>query len=270
MSKILYGISTASQFVEGAPIPICGDVLSNLRKAQKLGYNGIEVHMLETEPLDIDQILEVCNEENLKIASLVTGKLYNQLGIGIADPDESKASMVMRRLKRYVDLASLLNTDIVLGWIRGRIEQYPSKELYYLALGNKIKELDNYAGKKNVRILIEGINRYETKALNCGHEILEFIEKNTLENSYVHLDTFHMNIEEADMLETIRNCKDKLGYIHFADNTRHYPGAGALDFKLIIKTLHDIRYEGFVSVECLPLPDGITAAQEAIRTIKSL
>lgn len=263
----MFGFSTASKFVDGAPILICGDIASNLRKARELGYDGIEIHMRETEPVDIDYILEVCNKEDAKIASLVTGKLYNHTGIGIADPDESKASTVMEGLKRYVDLASLLKTDIVFGLIRGRVEQYPSKEQFYVSLGKKVKELDNYAGKKNVRILIEGINRYETNSLNSGQEIFDFIKKYNLENSYVHLDTFHMNIEEADMLKTIRYCKDKLGYVHIADNTRLYPGAGSLDFKAIIKTLQEIDYDGFVNVECHPLPDGITAAQEAMKTI---
>ena len=73
-----------------------------------------------------------------------------------------------------------------------------------------------------------------------------------------------MNIEEADMCAAIRLCGHRLGYLHVADNTRTYPGSGALDFKAILKALEDIHYTGFVTVECLPQPDRETAAKKAI------
>ena len=65
----------------------------------------------------------------------------------------------------------------------------------------------------------------------------------------------------------IRYCSGKIGYIHFADNNRKYPGAGHLDFKKIIQAINDTGYEGFISVECLAQPSGEEAARLAMLNI---
>jgi len=79
-----------------------------------------------------------------------------------------------------------------------------------------------------------------------------------------------MNIEERSMEEAILMCGDKLGYIHVADNNRRACGDGSIDFKKVLDALGKISYKGYISVECLPLPDGITAARKSILHLKSL
>jgi sugar phosphate isomerase/epimerase len=96
---------------------------------------------------------------------------------------------------------------------------------------------------------------------------MEFIEKNKLENCFVHLDTFHMGIDETDPAAAIQLCGKKLGYMHLADNSRCYPGSGQFDFRKILQALDTIEYGGYLSVECLPKPDGITAARYAIKHV---
>ena len=72
------------------------------------------------------------------------------------------------------------------------------------------------------------------------------------------------------MLETIRYCKDRLGYFHVADNTRSYPGTGQLPFPEIMQTLQEINYNGYVSVECLPGNNRYETAHAAIEYLKSI
>ena len=103
---------------------------------------------------------------------------------------------------------------------------------------------------------------------NTAEETLAFINTYGLSNTYVHLDTFHMNIEEADMAKSIRSCGDKLGYIHFADSNRLYPGAGHIDFAPVMKALAETAYAGSLSVECIPLPDSRTAALMGIKAMR--
>jgi sugar phosphate isomerase/epimerase len=107
------------------------------------------------------------------------------------------------------------------------------------------------------------INRYEADSLTTAREAIDFITENKLENTYVHLDTFHMNIDEYSPDKAIRQCGSLLGYVHLAENTRHYPGYGRLDFGEVFAALDAIGYNGFVSVECLPVPSGPEAAKRA-------
>ena len=68
-----------------------------------------------------------------------------------------------------------------------------------------------------------------------------------------------MNIEESNIVDAVTKTGDQLGYVHFADNTRHAPGQGQTDFKQILSALEKIGYSGPVVAEVLPLPDDNTA-----------
>jgi sugar phosphate isomerase/epimerase len=125
------------------------------------------------------------------------------------------------------------------------------------------------AAERGVKVFVEVINRYETNIFTTVAETLEFLDSRGIPNCFIHLDTFHMNIEETDACAAIRAAGKRLGYFHVADNTRRYPGSGALDFVPVFGALKEAGYRGFVSVECLPWPDGKTAAERAIDHLKA-
>ena len=118
-------------------------------------------------------------------------------------------------------------------------------------------------------MVIEVINHYETNIFITAKETVDFLCENALDNCYVHLDTYHMGLEEYDPYEAIRLCGKRLGYFHVSDNSRRYPGSGQFDFKRILAVLKEIGYSGFVTVECLPDPDRETAAKKAISHLKA-
>ena len=87
---------------------------------------------------------------------------------------------------------------------------------------------------------------------------------------YTSIDTFHMNIEEADMLESIALCAPEIQYVHFSDSNRMYPGGGHTDMAGVLRKLHDCGYRGVLSAEILPRPDKETAAREWIAAVREL
>lgn len=100
--------------------------------------------------------------------------------------------------------------------------------------------------------------------------VSSFIRERGLSNTGMLMDTFHMNIEEADITASIRQCAPEIQYVHIADSNRRYPGAGHTDFLSILRTLREIGYEGALSAEILPYPD-LEGAQEAwISAVKQL
>jgi sugar phosphate isomerase/epimerase len=136
-------------------------------------------------------------------------------------------------------------------------------------LANSTKIVAEYAQERNVSIVFEAINRFENNYLNTAQETVAFIRENGLPNTKILLDTFHMNIEDADMSKAIFDCGDLLGYVHIADSNRHYAGAGHINMKEIFSALKKINYSGYISAECLPLPDENTALAGWIQGIKS-
>ena len=257
MKRWKYGVSFAEQSPMTAPLPLAGDLFENMETALRLGYEGIEFHTRENAPLDLTKMAA----HPCRVAMLVTGRVFTQGGLSLLDEDPTPC---INAMKTYLDKAAQLNAGIVLGWAKGNIPQGADREEYLEKLGKQLQILNSYGKEVGAPIVIEVINRYEVNIFNTAKETLEFIQRFDLDNCYVHLDTFHMNIEETDPYEAIRLCGDKLGYFHVADNTRLYPGSGQLDFKKILATLDEIGYSGWVTVECIPRPDRITAATKAL------
>ena len=87
-------------------------------------------------------------------------------------------------------------------------------------------------------------------------EVLELIDQVGSSHLKVHLDTFHMNIEELDWEKPVLACGDKLGHVHIADNTRLYPGSGLIDFMPFLRALKKIGYDRSLVFEIYPGEDG--------------
>jgi len=116
--------------------------------------------------------------------------------------------------------------------------------------------------------VLEPINRYETTLINNVEQGLALIETVGAGNFGLLLDTFHMNIEEPVIEDSIRACGDRIFHFHVADSNRWYPGAGHLDFKSILDTLFATGYQGYVSGEFMPLPDADTSAERGLAYLR--
>lgn len=263
MKNWKFALSSADDADLNAPILLRGNICSNLIQAAQLGYHAIEVHTRETVRWDYPAIEEIMLEYNMKISAIVTGRLNTEGQVNLIDDIPYVTQSAIEGMKQYIEMAQRFKTDIVIGWVKGKIPNRENTQRYLDRLAYHLQILDDYAGARGVNIHLEVINRYETNIFNTSAETMEFIDKNKLVNCFVHLDTFHMGIDEVDPMAAIQLCGRKLGYMHFADNTRCYPGSGQFDFRKIIQVLQNVGYEGYLSVECFPRPNGIIAAQQA-------
>ena len=102
-----------------------------------------------------------------------------------------------------------------------------------------------------IDLCLEVLNRFDGLILNTAEEGVRFCEEVGRDNVKVHLDTFHMNIEEDDIPTAIRLAGKHLGHMHVCESNRKLPraGKGALDWVEIGKALHDINYNEFIITE---------------------
>ena len=103
----------------------------------------------------------------------------------------------------------------------------------------KTAEIAEGAG---VELVLEIVNRFETNLLNTAAQGLAFIKETGSDSVRLHLDTFHMNIEEVDPAMAIRLAGDKVGYFHVGESNRGYLGAGVVNFDRIFDALVEIGY----------------------------
>jgi D-psicose/D-tagatose/L-ribulose 3-epimerase len=112
-------------------------------------------------------------------------------------------------------------------------------------LGRLAKE----ARAKGMTLGLEICNRYETNVINTARDALRLADDIGEDNVLIHLDTYHMNIEEDDFVRPVREVGDRLGYVHIGENHRGYLGSGHLDFTSFFHALHDIGYTGPITFE---------------------
>ena len=139
---------------------------------------------------------------------------------------------------------------------------------HFAAVVKNLKPLAKHAEKKGVTLCIEPLNRFETDFLNTVDQGLEMIADVGSPALGLLLDTFHMNIEESDIPAALRLAGDKVGHVHFADTNRRAVGMGHLDVAPIAAALREIDYNGYISAEVLPLPDGGSAASQTIESFR--
>ncbi len=101
----------------------------------------------------------------------------------------------------------------------------------------------------NMGFGIEPCNRYETHLLNTARQGVEIIERVGADNVFIHLDTYHMNIEEVSMAEGFADAGEHLGYVHLSESNRGVPGRGTIDWVDAFKGLKEVGYDGTLSLE---------------------
>ena len=117
------------------------------------------------------------------------------------------------------------------------------------SLVNPLRELGEYASDYDVNLVIEPLNRYSTPICTNYEDAKHVLNQVNNENLGVMLDTFHMNIEEDSIYETIVATSNLLKHIHVSDNNRKMPGFAHIDFEQVVRALKKIKYSNFVTFE---------------------
>ena len=127
-----------------------------------------------------------------------------------------------------------------------------------------LKQLCQYAAKRGKQVCLEPLNRFETDFINTCEQALKMVEAVGSPALKVHLDTFHMNIEQKNQAAAIRKAGKLLGHFHACGSDRGTPGNDHIDWKSIAKALKDVRYQGDVVIESFTTDVKVIARAAAI------
>ena len=244
-----------------------GDYETSFSLVKKYEFDGLELHVRDPELVDTGQVKQLMAQHELEIPAIGTGRAFGEDGLSFSDPDISVRDAAVERIQRHIDLAAELNAHIIIGLILGK---NPKTAESVKNATDCMKQCAVYAADRDIELFVEPINRYETSFIITADDCLEFFAGVDMPNCKVLLDTFHMNIEEADICGTIRKVGARIGHVHVADSNRRYPGAGHLDFPEIVAALNSVGYDRFLSAEMFPDPGpevSLPAMQQYLRKI---
>lgn len=223
------------------------DLERTLANTKEAGFDMIEFSYLDPADVDIGRLAKSIADLGLGVA----------ISIGlpsdgdISGPDKAVAARGVEILNRTVALTRDLGGQKVGGILstsHGLQTEAPTRDQWNRSAETlaKVAETAKAAG---VTLNLEIVNRFESNLLNTAAQGLAFIEDTGSDNIFLHLDTFHMNIEEADVGLAIRHAAKKIGYVHIGESHRGFLGTGSIDFAAIFDALTAIGYSDDLSFE---------------------
>lgn len=268
--RFCYQVATPDVAIADSVTAYQGPLAKSFSDLAALGYKGVELMTLNPSELDWSEVKAEAERNGLKVVLVCTGEIYGQLGLSYTDPRAEIRAEAIRRSKEIIDFAAYLGANINIGRVRGQYCKELTREQtedYAIAA---FRELADYAAPQNVQIALETVTIMQTNFINTCAEGADMVDRVDRPNFRLMLDVFHLNLEERDLLEAIRQYSPYNIHVHLADNNRRYPGHCGLDFRKIIGTFHECGYDGAFTTEIFQIPSMEGAAKGAIEHLQPI
>jgi D-psicose/D-tagatose/L-ribulose 3-epimerase len=245
--------------------PFTTDSVKLFPKFKKWGFESIEIPVEAPEHIDPAKVKAAADKHGLVIGSICAcmgpGRDFR------GTPEEQKTATDY--ITTLIDQAVILGCPSIIGPIYsvvGRIGAHTDAERkqQFAEVVKHLKPLAKYAESKGITLCIEPLNRFETDFLNTTDQGLKLVKAIKSKAVKLHLDTFHMNIEEKNQGEAIRKAGPYLAHFHACGTDRGTPGNDSLDWKPIVAALKAIKYQGDVVIESFTTDVKVIARAAAI------
>ena len=240
-----------------------GAVEALVPQAARHGLDVIEIALLAPETIDVEHSRAVLAEDgiaptcSLGLPLEVTAPLH---------PRKAEAFLL-----RTLEVAHALGSGTLSGVTYATIgytSGAPPTEQEYVNLASALRPVARRAAEFGMTLGLEPCNRYETHLLNTAAQAVGLIERIGEPNVMIHLDTYHMNIEEKGFARGIRDAGEHLRYIHLSESDRGVPGSGTVDWDATFAALAETGFDGDMVIESfVTLPPEIARALSVWRPV---
>jgi sugar phosphate isomerase/epimerase len=246
---------TLSSFKNLEPIQV------TLEKLKNQGVNAVEVYG-EPDFIDVKNLANQFDSLSIKVSG-ITGmwglSSTNNMFRNLVTADNKLLLAAQNYVKKCVTLCHdlggksfnicLFSDKPLISDGNHKFLPTDNKRKWLSSLVNPLRELAEYASDRDINLVIEPLNRYSTPICTNSQDAKYLVNQVDRENLGIMLDTFHMNIEEDSIYETIESTGSLLKHIHVSDNNRKMPGFAHIDFKQIVQALKKINYSKFITFE---------------------
>lgn len=252
----------------GGPFVFWNGLDDAFETAAELQFDAVEIFASGPEAVDGGHLQRLVEQSGLQVAAVGTGAGMVKHGLSLTDSNSATRQSAREFIKSMIDFGARCDAPAIIGSMQGRWSGKVDRTEALELLAEAFDELGQHAENNKVVLLYEPLNRYETNLLTTIRESLQFLRSLRTENVKLLADLFHMNIEEGDVADALREGGKAIGHVHFVDSNRQAAGLGHTDFGPIASALQEIGYAGYLSAEAFPLPDSRRAAEQTIDTFR--
>lgn len=245
--------------------PFTTESVKMFPKLKSWGFETVEIPVESPEHIDPVKVKAAADK-----AGLAIGTICACMGPGRdlrgSKEDQKTGSDYVHAL---IDQAVALGCPRVVGPIysvvglKGLHTDEEKKQHFDLVVKN-LQPLAKHAQEAGITLCIEPLNRFETDFLNTCDQAIRLVKAVKSPAVKIHLDTFHMNIEEKNQAEAIRKAGPLLAHFHACGCDRGTPGGDHIDWKPIVQALKEIGYDGDIVIESFTTDVKVIAAAAAI------
>jgi len=230
--------------------PFTNKNLGTLKEFKEIGFDGVEFALENRGDFNYKETLSALKDNGLECCSICGAFGPGRDLRGKESEQESSRRYIIDCLEACKELESDLFVGPVYSSV-GRAESYSEnekKEQWKLVVKN-LKQVCKHAENLGVYIAVEPLNRFETDFINVCCDAKKLIEDVGSSYLKIHLDTFHMNIEEKSLPMAILEAGELLYHVHASENDRGAPGTGTVDWKGVKDALERIKYQRYLVIE---------------------
>jgi D-psicose/D-tagatose/L-ribulose 3-epimerase len=204
----------------------------------------IEIALLNAPAVDAAHSRALLEKNNLKAVCSLGLPQHTWASV---NPDAAIEHLKVA-IDKTAEMGCLALSGVTYGGI-GERTGVPPTQKEYDNVARALAAAAKHAKTRGILFGIEPVNRYENHLLNTGWQAVEMIERVGAENMFIHLDTYHMNIEEKGAGNGILDARKYIKYIHLSESDRGTPGCGTCDWDEIYSTLAAIGFKGGLAME---------------------
>jgi D-psicose/D-tagatose/L-ribulose 3-epimerase len=224
------------------------DSLPLVDRVAELGLDFIEIPLMGIDDVHPRPLRARLDAAGIDVVTSTV--LAESTDITSSDPDTRAAGVAY--LRRCVDVTAELGARQFSGVIYAMHGKRPperpgSQEWEWSA--ECLAQVAEYAGAAGVTIGLEPVNRYESPLVNTCEQALRLADMIGAPNVEIHLDTYHMNIEETDWAAPVRLAGERLCHLHLCENDRGIPGSGLVGWGELFRALGELDYDGYAGLE---------------------
>ncbi|MCC7526474.1 MAG: sugar phosphate isomerase/epimerase, partial [Chitinophagaceae bacterium] len=224
--------------------PFTTESIALFPRFKQWGFDSVEIALEDAAHIDPVIVKKALDENGLVCGSICAAMGGGRDLRGTADQQQE----ALDYLKSLIDISPALGHPTIIGPLYslvGRAELV-DREAYKKQWDIVVKHLRSlavHAGRLNVKLAIEPLNRFETDFINTCDQALQMVGDVNEKALRMHLDTFHMNIEEKDLAKAILKAGDKLAHFHACGSDRGTPGNDHTNWTAIFAALRQINYQ---------------------------
>ena len=235
--------------------------------AKTAGYDGLQLTIRDTTDYDIDELQALMRETGLAVTALATGRIYSIDHMSLGAGDESVRQGAVARMNKIAAWSVPLGCPgLVIGAVRGNYSDAGSIDLYLSQLEKSVREIVAFCEPLKVPVILEAIDRNESRAFCDPEETQEFVEKIGSPYFFMYLDTMHLYRERYDVARCLREYAPAAFQIDISGEDRKPPMESAIDFRAAVRAIVASGYDGILNFE-IPAEQEKAVSLEYIRKL---